>query len=318
MRNRKRLFVSLIVATATLTGCPGQKQQEGKISLPTDSPVVKSQPEKEPSEAATSQIENSPKEAAVQKPTAQLASSGTAGTGISEGKQISARISGTVTVARQGQVSFKVAGHISKANVRVGDRIKKGEALAVLDDKDYILRQRLAKVSVELAKVNMEQGRRDLAREEQLKKENVTTQTALERIQTNVTNAQLQLSQAQLNLEQIEKALADTKLVAPFDGVIAKQLKVEGEFVGVGNAVYELSDIGQIEVTLKVPETYLGRLKVGEQVSLTLPSLNKSSKMRVTRVVPIVQENSRTFEVIGRIEGDTNAILPGQFVEAQL
>lgn len=226
------------------------------------------------------------------------------------------RILGSVTASKIGSVSFKVGGHISQMFFRAGDRVRKGQVLAALDESDYQLRVSIADAALKQAKNGLDQLKRDFEREERLKKENASTQTAYEKIETALVNAQLGVTQAQLSYEQAAKALADTKLRAAFEGIISKQFKIDGEYVGVGAPVYEIYDVDQIEVSLKIPEALMPHVKLGQMIEIFVPSINEKSKMKLSRIVPIIQEASRTFEVIGKPE-DTK-LMPGQFVEAQL
>ena len=200
----------------------------------------------------------------------------------------------------------------------MGERVKRGQIMAQLDDKDFELRRKMAQNSFEQSRITLDQARKDLRREEQLKRENVTTAAALESRSNALANAEIAQTQVALNLQQIQNSIADTKLAAPYDGVISRRLKVEGDYVGVGAAVYEILSTANTEISLRVPENFFNKIKFGQMLKLSLPSSNQTGRMRVTRVVPFIQENSRTFEVLGQPEGLGEALVPGQFVEAQL
>jgi len=274
---------------------------DAKVELPKEAPPVQAQAQ------ASTPDTNAKAASPDTKPAVTPAPQQTGGS----------RVSGQVQSAKQGEQSFKVAGHIEKTFVRVGEPVKRGQTLAQLDDADYALRGRIASVQVEQARIGLDQAKRDIAREEQLKREGATTQSAFERVSNQLQNAQLTLSQAQLNQEQIKKQIADTRLTAAYDGVIAKRMKVEGEWVGVGAPVYQVSATTDLEVTLRVPENLLRKVTPGQKVPLSIPSIGRNTEMEVQRIVPVIQENSRTFEVIGRITRGDAAIVQGQFVEAQ-
>jgi RND family efflux transporter MFP subunit len=229
----------------------------------------------------------------------------------------SSRVSGTITAAKQGQTSFRIAGQILQTNVNVGDKVKKGQLLAFLVDKDLALRKKMALLQIDQAKINLEQANRDHFREMQLFKEGASTPVNSEKVTNQLNGAQLNLSLAQVNLEQIESQLEDAKLIAPFSGVISKRHKVEGEWVAAGAAVYDLSAQGEIEVNLRVPAALLKRLQLRQKVVIHIPTSGKKTEMEVTRIVPVIQENSRTFEVVGKILVSESELIPGQFVEAQ-
>jgi RND family efflux transporter MFP subunit len=280
-------------------------KKSDKINLPSDTPIkTENTPSATPPIKAEAQPLASQPSSTPQPTTAEVQS---------------LRVSGQIASVKQGQASFKVPGHIEKISVQVGERVKAGAVLAKLDDADYLLRVRLAKNSVELADVALNQAKRDAQREEMLKKENATTVANLEKQNNSLANAQIQLSQAQLNLQIAQKALTDTKLQASFDGVISKRIKIEGEYVAIGNSVLEVSAVDDYEVNLRVPESSINRVKMGDLVPLKIPSTLNSLTMKVIRIVPVIQEQSRTFEVIGKIQTDiknNQLVFPGQFVEA--
>lgn len=307
-----------IMALMLLPGCP---QKSDKISLPEES----KQNELAPVATVVAANENLDSDKVdVNKSAPAVVSNGNAD--IKKAVPVSlaanvdevSRVSGTVVASRQGTASFKVAGHIIKSYLEMGERVKRGQIMAQLDDKDFELRRKMAQNSFEQSRIALDQARKDLTREEQLKRENVTTASALESRSNALANAEIAQTQAALNLQQIQNSIADTKLAAPYDGVISRRLKVEGDYVGVGAAVYEILSTANTEISLRVPENFFNKIKFGQMLKLSLPSSNQTGRMRVTRVVPFIQENSRTFEVLGQPEGLGETLVPGQFVEAQL
>ncbi|MEY4066627.1 MAG: hypothetical protein RIR26_2835 [Pseudomonadota bacterium] len=299
----------------TNIACTGKK-----VDLPTEAPQVSAAQAPlagaQVAEAAPHAVSASEKPSAESE--SQKSTNGPAASATPSADTVM-RVSGQVNSGKQGQSSFKVAGHIAKTIVQVGERVRKGQTLAVLDETDAQLRLRLAQNQLEQARIGFEQAQKDLDREQQLKKEGATTQANLERMTNALATARISQSQAQIALQQAEKAFADTKLQAAFDGVVARRLKVEGEYVGVGAAVFELASLNELEVSLRVPENLIRKVKPGHPITLSIPSLGKDTEAKILRIVPVIQENSRTFEVIGRIQGAlTGEIIPGQFVEAQL
>jgi RND family efflux transporter MFP subunit len=332
-RNKKRVAVFAVVALfVAMTSCtkkpdkaslPDQAppvseatpaKPEAKASSPTNSTDVVSEPP-ESSPAAQAELTSAP--ATLGSSTKQEAPGATAAA-TEPGRTASSRISGQVTSLQQGQVGFKVQGHIEKILVRVGDRVQRGQRLAQLDGTDYALRARIAEGQSELAKVSLEQARRDLERENELKREGATTELSFERASNLLTNSRIALGSAELQQKQAKKALDDTFLLAAYDGVVSKRFKSEGEYVGVGAPVFELSSVDNLEVSLRVPESFLRKIKIGQVVPLSIPSINKKTTVKIDRIVPVIQETTRTFEVIGKFEKQDGSAVPGQFVEAEL
>lgn len=310
------MTMAMALAAAACT-----KTTEGKVSLPDEAPPVQAVKTPEAPEAERGvQVASAGGTVGIEGQAAGTTEESESVAGIATGTQapreVTARVSGAVVAAKQGQASFQVAGHIARTMAKVGDRVKKGQVLAALDDADYALRGKMAAIQVEQAQIGLEQARRDMERENQLKREGATTQANFERVGNGLAAAQLQLAQAKLNEQQIRDQIADTKLTASYDGVISKRFKVEGEWVGVGNPVFEVSASGEVEVSLRVPEALLRKVSPGQTVALSIPSIDRETEMQVMRIVPVIQENSRTFEVIGKPLRADEAIVPGQFVEA--
>ena len=190
--------------------------------------------------------------------------------------------------------------------------------MAEIDAADFILRERLASAGVQQAKIQFEQSQRDMAREEQLRKENATSQSSIERMTTAFTASKVSYETAQINLETARKAVSDTKLIAPFNGVVTKKMRSEGEFVGGGAPVYEVADTSQLEISLKVPESLIRNVRVGRALIVSSPSTDAKIPVKVVRIVPVISESSRTFEIICASTKPGIALFPGQYVEADL
>jgi RND family efflux transporter MFP subunit len=327
-KNMKIMLDSLraMAIFALVFGCTGKS----KVQLPEDAPEVQAQnlPNSQTPNSGAQQNAVLHSAASAATPSANTVAAPASGSteGTAKGvtnttahPEMSTRVSGQVNSGKQGQASFRAAGHISKTTAQVGEKVKRGQVIATLDDTDAQLRLKLAVNQREQARITLEQARKDMQREEQLKKEGATTQANLERMNNALASAQIGFAQAEINLQQAQKFLADTRLTAAFDGVVSRRLKVEGEFVAVGAAVFEVASMSELEVSLRVPENLIKRVRPGHVVELSIPSLEKQTQAKILRIVPVIQENSRTFEVIGRVQGALpGEIIPGQFVEAQL
>lgn len=284
MKNLQRVAVLSIL----LIGSACTKEEKVKLPASTPAPVA-AEATKAPEVAAT----------AASAPTAAAPS-----TAIDTKAATNLRVSGQINSTHSGAASFKVAGHISKILVQEGTRVRKGQVLAQLDEDQY-------RLSMRSASEKLEQARRDLRREEQLRRDNATTDVNLERVKHDFTLAQIGFEEAQRNVR-------DTRLESPYDAVVAKKIRSEGEHVAVGVSVFELSAIGSLEVSIKVPESLFTKVKVGQILKINVPSINLETQMKISRIVPVIESNSRTFTVIGKITDPKAPIMPGQFVEAQI
>lgn len=228
------------------------------------------------------------------------------------------RISGQITAARSASLPFVVAGIIKSIYAKPGIVVKKGQTIAELDNRDYLWQLESAKAQKKLADIKLLMLKKELAREKQLKKNQATTTSQLEKVELEYNQAQIALELATIGEKSAEKNLASTKLVAPYDCIIAKQHKDESEYVNVGTLAVDIHEINQNQLDLDVPEPLVGKLKIGSKLLVTIPSVAYLGQAVVQRIVPVISKEKRSFQVVANFEGNDDKIMPGLFAEAQI
>ncbi|BBH52191.1 efflux RND transporter periplasmic adaptor subunit [Fluviispira sanaruensis] len=234
-----------------------------------------------------------------------------------ENSDLGFRVNGNVLSLKQGNLSFQTRGFISQQFVNVGDKVKKGQIIAILDDRNPVLQKKLQQQNLQLAKVKFEQAKRDLDRTTELIKKNATTPYALEQAQDIYSSSQIQLAQAETNLTIAEKAYNDTRLVAPYDGKISGKFKDIGEFISEGVAVFSAFEDKDVEISLLINEAQISKVKIGMNIDINVPSIDVSSKLKITKIVDLISKETRMFEVRGKLMTSDINLVPGQFVEAE-
>ena len=224
--------------------------------------------------------------------------------GIQQKREAEYRLTGQVSAIRNSQIAFRIIGFISEIKVKPGTPAKKGDVLATLDDRDFVLRVALAKARRDQAQIAVTTAEKDFKREKQLKAEKASTDSVFDKMRAEYEQAQLSLKLAELDLDTAELALKDTRLLAPYDCVVAVQMKDEGENVPAGTAVFEVYDTAEPEITLSVPERLMNSTAVGAQVTI--------------RMVPVILQKTRTFQITAKLLQYNSKIVPGSYAEATL
>nr|WP_321513743.1 efflux RND transporter periplasmic adaptor subunit [uncultured Pseudodesulfovibrio sp.] len=152
---------------------------------------------------------------------------------------------GKVRANRRAELAFAVSGRLVKLNAQEGTRVQKGQVLARLDQRDFIHAE-------EAAKARFQQAKRNLDKFSMLREQRVVAETQFEDIKTAYD-----IALADLNIR--EKALADTTLRSPFDGVVVDRRVENYGHVKKEEAVLSLQDISGIEVIIQVPERLIAR-----------------------------------------------------------
>ncbi|MBX9703530.1 MAG: efflux RND transporter periplasmic adaptor subunit [Silvanigrellaceae bacterium] len=227
------------------------------------------------------------------------------------------RVSGSVIAPHTSQLSFQTRGFISGQYVDVGDKFKMGALIAQLDDRDALLNVKLKKDGLNLAKLTAQQAKKDFLRSETLLKQNAISQYELEAAENALKSAELSVSQAQTNLQIAEKNFQDTKMFAPFDGVVLNRSKALKEFVSEGIPVFSVFKSTNLEISVELPEKLIKKVKTGQQYPLSIPSIQATGTLVILRVVPKISEATRTFEIRGSSSDLKDKLVPGQFVEVK-
>lgn len=225
---------------------------------------------------------------------------------------------GAIRAYQTAEMGFEVAGRITEFLVRESDMVQKGEVLARLDPADY-------KASLKVAEANLEKAQADLARSENIQKEDpgAISEDDLEqdRRALKVTEAQLEISQ---------KAVADTELRAPFSGVMARKLVEDFANVLAKQSVLILQDNSVLEIQVAVPERDLvqrknldeGKMELSDrlQVKVIVSSLkDREFPATIKEYATVADPVTRTFPVKLNFENpkDVN-ILPGMTARVRL
>ncbi len=192
------------------------------------------------------------------------------------------------SVQRAVVVPFE--GFITESKVRAGDRVKQGQLLARLDDKDLTLEQQ--RLQSELAQTDK--------RYRQLLAEGDRSGMAMAQAQMQQTRAQLALA---------EEKLQRSQLLAPFDGVVVSGdlSQLLGAPVEQGKVVFEIAPLDAYRVVLNVDERDIAQLQTGQNGSLSLPGLPyETMDFRVTRITPVsvAEDGGNYFRVEAELAQD--------------
>ena len=156
-------------------------------------------------------------------------------------------------------VVAEVKGKIVDKAIAEGDRVKKGDLLAVIDRRDYVNAYESAKAAHELAVVTETRLRR-------LFNERVATQAQLDDIVANVRTSKAAMDNAALALERCT-------IRAPMNGVVDRVHVESGQFMDVGNPVAQILDIDRVKVEVGIPESDVDAVRRLERFTVIVEAL---------------------------------------------
>jgi len=252
-------------------------------------------------------------------------------------------------------VHAKVAGYVKKIYVDVGDRVREGQTLAVLEIPemaDELTRVRAAK-GRSASEVNREKD--ELARAEAMhsathltferlagvakSRPNLIAQQEIDDARAKDQSAEAQVSAARSALasaqQQVDVSQADVQktltmnqyatITAPFSGVVTHRYADTGAMVPAGTSnsasalpVVKLAQISTLRLILPVPEALSARVHKGDPVQVRVAALDRTFTGRVTRTSDTVATATRTMETEVDVPNASMLLIPGMYAEAVL
>lgn len=211
------------------------------------------------------------------------------------------RFPGKVKAAHRAELSFQVAGQIEQLNLLEGQHVKKGEVLSQLDQKSLIY-------AVKAAKARFHASKQDYERASQLFQEKV-----ISKAQFDSAKSTHEVARAELDIQ--EKALADTRLIAPFDGLVAKRYVETKEHIAKGKPVLLLQDISGIEVEVQLPEQLVARggADILDQLQVRFDACpDQAFAARAMELGMESSQDTRTYALVIKLPAPADMkILPG-------
>lgn len=244
-----------------------------------------------------------------------------------------ALFSGTLEPQYQVDVFSRRAGRLASVRVALGQRVRKGDAIATVEHSDLLLQQRqsaaslaASKASYRKAEAQRDKVATDFERVKLLFEQRATTGQELRNATDQLKEADLQLEVARAQLDQaeanaalVQMQLDETKTTAPVSGVIIKTVGVAGSQVTTSTPVATIAAVDPIEVVFAVPEKEIGRLAPGQAFSIRVDAFpDQSFSGRIATLGATVDTQTRTIAVRGRVPNPNLSLRSGMFARVEL
>lgn len=208
------------------------------------------------------------------------------------------RFAGEVRARIETPLSFRVAGKLLERKVDVGDQVRKGQLLAILDGNDYRLAVQSLKAQLAAAQADSNFLRDDLARYRELLAQQVISPPEFERHETAYTTARERTAALEAQLGQALNQLTYTELHADRDGVVTALAVEAGQVLAAGQAVVTLAQLDEKEIHFDVPEHRLQEIQRQQTVNVSLWSDdNRLLKAKIREIASASDPASRTYRV---------------------
>lgn len=224
---------------------------------------------------------------------------------------------------RMAMVGPRTAARVSRVNVNVGDRIERGAALATVDSSEY----GRARGAYFTAVARVEQAQATYQRQELLRQDRISSASDFETARANLAAARADLEAARGALVALglgtpgatDSAGSTVTLKSPIAGIVVARQAIVGQNVDSAATLFTVADLGELWVELTAYERDLGRVAMGQEVSITLGALpGRELRGRVTHVGELLDDRTRSTRVRVVVSNEDHTLRPGMFCRARL
>jgi RND family efflux transporter MFP subunit len=226
--------------------------------------------------------------------------------------------SGYIVAQRKASVSSKGTGVLVYLGVVEGDKVKKGQIIARLDDRDIVAQLDEAKSNLELYNAQLTEVENNYNREKELFVRGLSSQQALDQAESVYKSILANISIAEARIRAAEVALENMIIRAPFDGTVLTKNAEVGEIVAPFGAsttsraaVVTIADMTSLMVETDVSESNIEKIKQDQDCEIVLDANpSKSYQGYVFKIVPTADRSKATVLVKVGFKSYDNRVLP--------
>jgi RND family efflux transporter MFP subunit len=185
--------------------------------------------------------------------------------------KVSRDFPGKLLPSEQSKLAFEIPGKIKLINVDVGDKVRKGDVLVELDDREA------------LAQLNQSKAKYDLASQVLNRFKDLRTKGHISIQDLDNANSEELIAKSQYEFYKVK--FEQTKLLAPFDGVIQDRYLDTGSVINGGIPIIEILDSKNVKANISIPISYIDKIKIGESYNFEISNI--STQATLQRLAPM-------------------------------
>jgi RND family efflux transporter MFP subunit len=243
------------------------------------------------------------------------------------------QLTGTVYPQYQYIVAPKVSGRILQIRKRIGDRVRGGEWIALIDDAEYQQAVLEAEANLKIGQASLTESRsqfelagQEKQRAQQLQAKGIASPAELDAAVTNFAAQESRYALAQAQVEQREAALKSarirlgyTRLTASKPGFVGERFVDEGALLAPNSAVASVVGIDSVIVRTTVIERDYNRIRIGQKAAVSVDAFpSRQFSGVVSRIAPMLQEASRVAQMEVEVRNDSLLLKPGMFARVEV
>ena len=220
-------------------------------------------------------------------------------------------IDGVVEAVRQATVSAQATGRVATLQVKVGDKVRAGQVLATIDDRDTQTGVARSQAQVAQAEAELANAQANVQRTRDLRQQGFVSQAALDVAESQFKAAQAGRAGAGAGAQQARLAQSFTQVTAPFDGYVMETLAQAGDLAVPGKPVAVVYAPQPLRVVVQVPASMGAQARSAQRIELQVGDawIPPAGQQGVTAADPVSQTLTWKMDVPAAA---ATQMLPGQ------
>lgn len=233
-------------------------------------------------------------------------------------------ITGNVRAESEVDVNSRAAGRLTSVNVKIGDKVKKGDVLALVEQTVALQQLKQARGALEAARANAMNAQRNNQSAEALAKENSISDVQLVGSRAGLKAAEAGVMQAEAAFALAQENLDNTRITSPIEGRVTKENATEGAMVNPGamspaGPLFQIQSVGRLKLESSVDERELQFVKPGQPVRFEVDSYpGVSFNGKVYLISPSLDATTRRAAIEVTIDNTEGKLFPNMFAQGEL
>ena len=210
----------------------------------------------------------------------------------------------------------RTTGYIAKWTADIGDRVKAGEVMAVIDGPDLDQELNQARAALEQSKANNELARISADRWKELGAQNAVAQQDVDQKTADFAAGKAAVVAAQANVDRLAQLKDFQQVTAPYDGVVTARNAQVGALIsaGSGTEIFHIAQTDTLRVFVSVPQSYVRSVRLGLPADVLVPEFpGRVFRGSVARFAGALDSASRTLLTEVRLPNTDGVLFPGMF-----
>ena len=217
----------------------------------------------------------------------------------------------------ESRIVAEVTGRVMAVNAREGRWISRGKRLVTIHPERIELSLQAKKAETLQAKADADLAKKELARAEDLFKQDILPERALDATRATATRTIERYNQLEAERKRLALDLANCVIRTPYGGFTVRKLVEIGEWVNPGTPVYEMVDLSVMKVTVDLPERNFGQVAIGSPVTIRISGHDdKTMTGKVSGIAPQASRATHTFPLIVSVPNKNGHLGSGMLVKA--